>query len=166
MRKLLPPSCLGNHDRTAILRRSESSSSRVGRYGMKSVEAGIIGAIVLYGIYILGYQPLRQLIIAILSGLIVGLLLVAILRTIRWLGRIFRKMLPRTARVAGNVMLLLGTVIGAWMLALVASMLYTGAPLNLTGHVAGMGIFYFLWGVGGWMILAPRAHVIATTPSL
>ena len=49
---------------------------------MKRVEVGIVAAIVIYAIYLLGSQPLRQMIISTLTGLILGMVLVGLLRVI------------------------------------------------------------------------------------
>ncbi len=62
---------------------------------MKRVEVGIVAAIVIYAIYLLGSQPLRQMIISTLTGLILGMVLVGLLRVIEWLGRVFRENMPR-----------------------------------------------------------------------
>jgi hypothetical protein len=123
---------------------------------MKRVEVGIVAAMVIYAIYLLGSQPLRQMNISALTGLIMGMVLVGLLRAIRWLGRIFREKMPRTARAIGNGMFLLGAAIGVWMLGLVLYMFYSNEPLDLTAHVAGMGIYYFALGFGVWKMLVPR----------
>jgi hypothetical protein len=123
---------------------------------MKRVEMGAVAAIVIYAIYLLGSQPLRQMIISTLTGLIMGMVLVGLLRVIQWLGHIFREKMPRTARAIGNGMFLLGAAIGVWMLGLVLYMVYTNEPLDLTAHVAGMGIYYFALGFGVRKILASK----------
>jgi predicted MFS family arabinose efflux permease len=124
---------------------------------MKRFEVGIVAAIVIYAIYLLGSQPLRQMFISTVTGLIVGMVLVGLLRVMQWLGRIFREMMPRTARAMGNVMFLLGVAVGAWMSGLVLYMFYTNEPLDLTAHVAGMGIYYFTLGFGVRKILIPSS---------
>lgn len=130
---------------------------------MKRVEVGIVAAIVIYAIYLLGSQPLRQMIISTLTGLILGMVLVGLLRVIQWLGRVFRENMPRTAQVIGNGMFLLGAAIGVWMLGLILYMFYTNEPLDLAAHVAGMGIYYFALGFGARKILAPRNTLLTQT---
>jgi predicted MFS family arabinose efflux permease len=129
--------------------------SKTGVTEMKRFEMGIVAAIVIYAIYLLGSQPLRQMVISTLTGLIVGMVLVGLLRVIQWLGRLFREEMPRTARAMGNGMFLLGVAIGVWMSGLVLHMFYTHEPLDLTAHVAGMGIYYFTLGFSARKILVP-----------
>jgi predicted MFS family arabinose efflux permease len=122
---------------------------------MKRIEVGIVAAIVIYAICLLGSQPPRQMIISTLTGLIVGMVLVGSLRVMQWLGRLFREEMPRTARAMGKIMFLLGVAIGVWMFGLVLHMFYSNEPLDLTAHVAGMGIYYFTLGFGARKILVP-----------
>jgi predicted MFS family arabinose efflux permease len=122
---------------------------------MKRFEMGIVAAIVIYAIYLLGSQPLRQMVISTLTGLIVGMVLVGSLRVMQWLGRLFREEMPRTARAMGKIMFLLGVAIGVWMFGLVLHMFYSNEPLDLTAHVAGMGIYYFTLGFSARKILVP-----------
>jgi predicted MFS family arabinose efflux permease len=124
---------------------------------MKRFELGIVAAIVIYAIYLLGSQPLRQMIISTVTGFIVGMALVGFLRVMQWLGHVFREKMPRTARAIGNGMFLLGAAIGVWMLGLVLYMFYTNEPLDLTAHVTGMGIYYFTMGFGVRKILVPSS---------
>jgi len=131
--------------------------SKTGVTTMKRVEVGIVAAIVIYAIYLLGSQPLRQMIISTLTGFIVGMVLVGLLRVMQWLGRVFRGKMPRTARAIGNGMFLFGAAIGVWMSGLVLYMFYTNEPLDLTAHVAGMGIYYFTLGFGVRKILVPSS---------